>query len=72
MFRSCVKAGAPEQTAREISAEVERQVMEGIPTRLIRAMIVKELETRAPEVAAKYSSFNKNPSQKIVVRCNYV
>lgn len=72
VFRSCVKAGASEDIARETAAEVERQVREGIPTRLIRRIVLQELQTKAPEAAEKYGSFDKNPSQKIIVRCNYV
>ncbi|MFH0830023.1 MAG: ATP cone domain-containing protein [Candidatus Aenigmatarchaeota archaeon] len=72
VFKSCVKAGVAEGTAREIAAEVERQVMEGMPTRLIRKMVLQELQARSPEAAEKYGSFDKHASQKIIVRCNYV
>jgi len=72
VFRSCIKAGASEQAAREIAAEVERQAKDGIPTRLIKRMVLAELETKVPEAAEKYGSFDKHASQKIIVRCNYV
>lgn len=72
VFRSCVKAGAEEQVANEVAAEAERQARDGIPTRLIRAIVLRELEAKAPEAAEKYSSFDKHAAQKIVVRCSYV
>jgi len=72
VFRSCVKAGATETVANQIAAEAERQARDGMPTRMIRAIILKELEAKAPKVAEKYCSFNKHAAQKIVVRCNYV
>jgi len=72
IFASCVKAGASEQTATEIAAEVEKKAAEGMPTRLIRKLVLSELQARAPEAAQCYSSFDKHAAQKIVVRCNYI
>jgi len=53
------KAGADEETAREISEQIERRLKEGMKTRDIRKEITRLLQKRNRKAAGAYMMYKK-------------
>jgi transcriptional regulator NrdR family protein len=52
--RTCERAGASKKLAAQVAAAVEKKVYDGIPTKEILDLILKELEKEKPYIAARY------------------
>jgi len=52
--RTCERAGASKKLAAKVAAAVEKKVYDGIPTKEILELTLKELEKQKPYVAARY------------------
>lgn len=52
--RTCERAGASKKLAAQVAAAVEKKVYDGIPTKEILDLILKELEKEKPYLAARY------------------
>lgn len=52
--KTCERAGADKKLAAQVAAVVEKKAYDGIPTKEILVLILKELEREQPHVAARY------------------
>jgi hypothetical protein len=52
--KTCERAGASKAVASRVAATVEKKVYDGIPTKKILELILKELDRQEPHVAARY------------------
>jgi len=56
---SCVKAGAPVETAREIAKKIEGKVHEKMSTEDIRRLCLKALREKNPEWENRWQVYDK-------------
>jgi len=54
IYKTCKRAGAPDDVAERISEEIERTAYDGITTKEILRRILRLLEKEMPKVAARY------------------
>jgi hypothetical protein len=52
--KTCERAGASREVARKVAVAVAKKVYDGIPTKRVLELILKELDKQQPYVAARY------------------